>query len=123
MKFFTAALVAGLSFGAGTAFAQQDAAPKGNIENGKKLFTANGCYQCHGTLGNGAPLTGPRLSNTQLPFDAFMMQLRSPANEMPPYEAKIVPDSAVADIYAYMQSLPASPNAKDLPLLTGMGVK
>ena len=37
--------------------------------------------------------------------------------------AKIISDATVADIYAYMKSLPPSPDAKSLPLLTGMGVK
>ena len=120
MKLFTITLLAGLSLGASAALAQQPAAA--NIENGKKHYTTDGCYQCHGTLGNGAAISGPRLSNTELPFEAFLMQLRQPANEMPPYEAKIISDAKVADIYAYMRSLPPSPDAKSLPLLTGMGV-
>ena len=121
MNLFTITLLAGLSFGASAALAQQPAAA--NIENGKKHYTTDGCYQCHGTLGNGAAISGPKLSNTELPFEAFLMQLRQPANEMPPYEAKIISDATVADIYAYMKSLPPSPDAKSLPLLTGMGVK
>ena len=122
MKIFAITLLAGLSLSASGALAQQ-AAPAGNIENGKKHYTTDGCYQCHGTLGNGAALTGPKLANTGLPFEAFLMQLRQPSNDMPPYEAKIISDQTVADIYAYMQSLPKSPDAKSLPLLTGMGVK
>ena len=123
MKIFAITLLAGLSLCANSALAQQAAAPAGDIENGKKHYTTDGCYQCHGTLGNGAALTGPKLANTELPFDAFLMQLRQPSNDMPPYEAKIISDKTVADIYAYMKSLPKSPDAKTLPLLTGMGVK
>ena len=74
-------------------------------------------------LGPGAALTGPKLSQTALPFEAFLHQLRRPAAEMAPYEAAIVPDSAAADIYAFLKSRPASPDLKDLPLLQGMGVK
>ena len=122
MKIFAITLLAGLSLSASAALAQQ-AAPAGNIENGKKHFMSDGCWQCHGTLGNGANLTGPKLANTELPFEAFLMQLRQPSNDMPPYEAKIIPDQTVADIYAYMKSLPKSPDAKSLPLRTGMGVK
>ena len=122
MKIFTIALLAGVSLGAHAALAQQPT-PAGNIENGKKHFRSDGCYQCHGTVGNGAAISGPRLSNTGLPFEAFLMQLRQPSNEMPPYEAKIISDATVADIYAYMKSLPPSPDPKNLPLLTGMGVK
>jgi ubiquinol-cytochrome c reductase cytochrome c subunit len=83
----------------------------------------DGCYQCHGVGGNGAALSGPKLSQTGLPFDAFMTQLRQPSNEMPPYEAAVVPDQTVADIYAYVKSLPGSPAAKDIPLLMNMGLK
>ncbi len=107
---------------AGPAFAQ-DAAPAGDIKNGEKHFLSDGCYQCHGIGGNGAAATGPKLSRTALPYDAFLNQLRKPASEMAPYEAAIVPDKVAADIYAYLKSLPASPAAKDLPLLMGMGVK
>ncbi len=106
---------------AGPAFAQD--APKGDAAKGEKLFMADGCWQCHGVGGNGAALTGPKLSQTALPFEAFLHQLRRPAAEMAPYEAAIVPDSAAADIYAFLKSRPASPDLKDLPLLQGMGVK
>ena len=33
--------------------AAQNAAPAGNVENGKKIFSAYGCYQCHGYVGQG----------------------------------------------------------------------
>ena len=112
-----------LALGAGRGLAQQAQAPAGNAEAGKKHFMADGCWQCHGVTADGSAATGPRLSRTALPYDAFMTQLRKPSNEMPPYEAKIVPDQAAADIYAWLRSLPASPDAKSLPLLMGMGVK
>ena len=101
----------------------QDAAPAGDIKNGEKHFLSDGCYQCHGVGGNGAALTGPKLSRTALPFEAFLNQLRKPAAEMAPYEAAIMPEKTAADIYAYLKAQPASPAAKDLPLLMGMGVK
>jgi hypothetical protein len=37
---------------------------------------------------------------------------------MPPYTAKAVPDAHLADIFAYLQTLPRSPSAKEIPLLT-----
>ena len=120
MKNIVIALVA--AFASTAALAQQPA-PAGNAENGKKSYMRDGCYQCHGVNGDGAALTGPKLSRTALPFDAFVTQLRKPSNEMPPYEAKIVPDQTVADLYAFLKAQPASPDAKSLPLLMGMGVK
>jgi mono/diheme cytochrome c family protein len=127
MKIFLSMLV--LSCSLGPALAQQPAqqpvvgAPAGNIERGKRHFTADGCYQCHGATADGAAATGPKLSRTALPYDAFVMQLRRPSAEMPPYEAKLLPEQAVADIYAFVKSLPASPEAKNIPLLMGMGTK
>ena len=104
----------GLVLGAG-AWAQE--AAHGDAAHGKQIFMADGCYECHGTVGQGGRLTGPRIARTQLPLDAFLQQLRQPSNEMPPYEAGVVPDAAAADIYAYLQSLPAPKAAKDIPLL------
>ena len=78
------------------ALAQQ---PAGNADNGKKLFEKVGCWQCHGLVGQGSLLSGPRISRTALPLDAFTQQLRSPSNDMPPYEAAVLPEAGVADIY------------------------
>jgi mono/diheme cytochrome c family protein len=105
------------------AVAQDAKPPAGDIKNGEKHYISDGCYQCHGVGGLGAALTGPRLSRTEFPYEAFKNQLRHPMSDMPPYEVAIVPDQVVADIYAYVTSLPPSRAAKDIPLLMGMGVK
>lgn len=105
------------------ALAQDAVTPAGDVKNGERHFISDGCYQCHGVGGNGAALTGPRLSRTEYPYEAFINQLRHPGSDMPPYEAAIVPDQVVADIYAYVKSRPASRPAKDIPLLMNMGVK
>jgi hypothetical protein len=36
---------------------------------------------------------------------------------MPPYTAKAVSDQDVVDIYAFLQTIPAPPPAKSIPLL------
>jgi mono/diheme cytochrome c family protein len=84
----------------------QSAKPAGNVEQGKKLFEVDGCYQCHGRAGHGGGPAGPRLTKTKLPFDAFLQQLRRPSNQMPPYEAAILSDQMAADIYAFIKTLP-----------------
>jgi ubiquinol-cytochrome c reductase cytochrome c subunit len=114
MKNFSLALVA---LAIGSASAQQAPAPAGNIEHGKKLFQETGCYQCHGLAGQGAPMTGPRVSRTEFPFDGFVNQLRHPANQMPPYEAAVISDQDAADIYAYLRQMPAPPDVNSIPLL------
>jgi mono/diheme cytochrome c family protein len=115
MKLLTTSLFAALLL-ATPALAQQ-----GNADNGKKLFLGIGCYQCHGNAGQGAAMTGPRVSNTQLPMEGFLHQLREPLNQMPPYEAAVLSDKDAADIYAYIKSMPAPPDPKSLPLLMSMG--
>jgi ubiquinol-cytochrome c reductase cytochrome c subunit len=101
------------------ASAQEAKAPSGNAQNGKALFNADGCYQCHGYVGQGAASTGPRLAPDPLPYQAFLQQLRRPAAEMPPYEQAIVSDAQAADIYAYLGSIPKPPDPKSIPLLSG----
>jgi mono/diheme cytochrome c family protein len=44
--------------------------------------------------------------------------VRKPTGNMPPYSAKVMPDQELADIYAYLKSIPPSPAAKDIPLLS-----
>ena len=36
---------------------------------------------------------------------------------MPPYSEKILSDGDLADIYAYLQSIPKPPDAASIPLL------
>jgi mono/diheme cytochrome c family protein len=95
----------------------QTPAPSGDSGNGAKLYAADGCYECHGRAGQGARPTGPRLARTQMPFDAFTQQLRHPADEMPPYTSVVVSDKEVADLYAYLESLPTAPKLADIPIL------
>jgi mono/diheme cytochrome c family protein len=99
------------------AASQQAPSPAGNAERGKALFRDTGCYQCHGLAGQGALMTGPRVSRTELPLDAFLNQLRHPVNQMPPYELAVVSDRDAADIYAYLRRMPAPPDANSIPLL------
>lgn len=97
----------------------QGAPPKGDPVNGKKLYLADGCYQCHGREGQGGLMTGPApiLAQTKLPYASFMRQVRYPINDMPPYPVSLLPDQAVADIYAFLQSLPGRRPVKDIPIL------
>jgi mono/diheme cytochrome c family protein len=95
-------------FAASSMFAQ---APAGDAAKGKALFLKNGCYECHGTVGQGG--TGPRIA----PRTASLAYIRKPAGGMPPYTPKVLPDSDVADLLAYLMSIPAPPPAKSIPLL------
>jgi mono/diheme cytochrome c family protein len=109
--------LAGLILAAGPACAQQPSAPAGNVENGKTLYLQVGCYQCHGLAGQGAPMTGPRVSRTEFPFESFLVQLRQPSSQMPPYEAAVLSDQDAADLYAYLRQMPAPRDPNSIPLL------
>jgi mono/diheme cytochrome c family protein len=97
----------------------QNAPPKGDAANGRTLYLADGCWQCHGRVGQGGLMTGPApvLVQTKLPFAAFSRQLRNPINDMPPYPEKLLSDKDVADIYAFLQALPGRRPVKDIPIL------
>ena len=82
------------------------AAPQGDAEKGKKIFNTVGCYECHGREGQGSAYTGPRLGPNPLPWAALSKYVRSPKGEMPPYKAQVLPDSDLADIYAFLRSRP-----------------
>jgi mono/diheme cytochrome c family protein len=89
---------------------------RGDAATGKHLYVADGCYQCHGYVGQGGS-AGPHLARTALPLEGFVAQLRDPANQMPPYEASVLSNQQAADIYAYLKSLPAPPKVKDIAIL------
>lgn len=103
----------------------QTAAAAPSTENGKTEFVKNGCWQCHGFQGQGSVATsgGRVIANTQLPFEAFAAYVRNPTGAMPPFHAEMVSDSALADIYAYLESRPKPKAAKDIPLLNGLSSK
>jgi len=90
---------------------------KGNADNGKRLFSFNGCYQCHGTVGQGGA-AGARLAQTKLTQQGFIAFVRNPPpSNMPPYRAKIMSDQELADVYAYIQTFPAPLNPANIALL------
>jgi len=120
MRTFLCIPVAALALAAFSSGAwAQSAAPAGDAAHGQQLFAADGCYQCHGYVGQGGN-AGLRLGPPPIAYEAFTEQLRHPRAEMPPYEAKILPDKDAADIYAYLQSLPKPPAVKDVPLLNNL---
>jgi len=111
-----AALAAGLLIG--PILLGQGAALAANAARGKILFTEKyGCYQCHGTEGQGSPVTGPRLAPNPLPFETLSTFVRTSAREMPPYREQILPNEDLADIYAYLQSIKPAPDPKSIPIL------
>lgn len=95
-----------------------DTALTGNAEAGKKVFMKDGCFECHGTEGQGAAQgAGPRIGPPQLSEEALIKYVRHPSGQMPPYTSKVISDQELADIFAYLQSRPKATPGKDIPLL------
>ena len=107
-----AGVAAGL-MGVSAAIAQN--APAGNTMNGKKLYETTGCSQCHGLAGQGGA-AGPKLIDPT-PFPAFVAQLRTPRQVMPPYTERVMSDQQVADIYAHVKTFPLPPDPSTLSIL------
>src|ERR1041385_4891878 len=95
------------------AYGQQ---PTGDAKKGSKMFVDYSCYACHGFSGQNGP--GKRLVPMKMPTAVFTAYVRSPgSNQMPSYSAKVLSDQQLADIWAYIKTLPDSPEAKDIPLV------
>jgi ubiquinol-cytochrome c reductase cytochrome c subunit len=99
------------------AMASAQSPPAGDATRGRQHYTDFGCWQCHGTTGAGGGWQGPRLAPRPVAFAAFAYQLRNPRAQMPHYSRKLLSDQDVADIYAYLQSIPAGRPASQIDLL------
>jgi mono/diheme cytochrome c family protein len=93
-----------------------------DVARGYRLYTTVGCSLCHGTVGQGGG-AAPRLAPNPMPYDALRDFVRNPLNNgpsyarMPVYPHKILPDADVADIHAYLQSIPPAKTVAQIPLL------
>ncbi|MBV8847631.1 MAG: cytochrome c [Bryobacterales bacterium] len=110
-----------LVLGSAALFAQApvgNSAAAGDPKNGKELFLKYTCYGCHGFSAQNGP-AGNRLNPMKMTQQGFVALVRNPGapNRMPPYSAKVISDAQLADIYAYLKTLPDAPAAKDIPLL------
>ena len=92
-------------------------APAGDTQNGKKIFGSIGCYECHGYEGQGGA-AGARLAPRPIAFASFSRYVRRPTDQMPPYTAKVLSEQELADVYAYLKSIPDPPAVKSLPQLS-----
>lgn len=86
-----------------------------SVARGEKLYVSYGCYACHGRAAQGG--VGPELCPHPPPLPAFEEYAHNPTGSMPPYTGKTVSDQDVADIYAYLKSLPEPPHENDIPIL------
>lgn len=98
-----------------SAFAQPGGA---DIDQGRQLYMANGCYTCHGTVGQGGERSGaPRLAPEPYPYEAFRALVRTPREAMPRFDPRYLTDGQLQLIHGYLASIAKGPAAKDLPQL------
>ena len=94
----------------------QTPAPAGDPKKGQVLFEKDGCYECHGHQAQGGA-AGARLAPKPIAWANFSKYVRHPTGQMPPYTEKVLSDSELADVYAFLQSIPPPKPASDIPLL------
>ncbi len=83
---------------------------------GKLAYEKNGCWQCHGFVGQGG-VTGPKLAPDPKPFEVLNAFVRYTTGTMPPYPETILSKQDMDDIYAYLKSIPKSRDYKSIPQL------
>ena len=96
--------------------AAHGAALAASAEKGRTVYVNHGCWQCHGFVGQGGS-AGPKIAPDPMPLDAFSAFLRNSNGPMPPYQKAVLSDADLADIHAYLQSIPKTPDYKSIPLL------
>lgn len=90
-----------------------------DVANGKRVYLAVGCFTCHGRAGQGGAYNGPApaLAQTKLPVEAFKVIVRAGPNDMPAYSDAVLSEKDLADIHAFLHSLPGRRPVSDLPIL------
>ena len=77
-------------------------APQGDVRKGATEFSA--CINCHGQHAEGG--FGPDLAGRDLPWITFRKSVRQPWGIMPAFREQLKSDQALADIRAYLSTLP-----------------
>jgi len=116
--FYRVLLVAALVMVAkSSAFAQTpESSLTGNAENGKKLYITYFCWSCHGSNGR-AGGTAPAIAPSTRSGEDLIKYIRKPRGAMPPYTSKSISDREIADIAAFLRTIPKDPDPKTIPLL------
>ncbi len=94
--------------------ADRAAAP--SAARGRQLYLSIGCVHCHGTQGQGST-AGTRFAPEPLPAAAIAQFIRATNTTMPAYSAKVLGDADVADIAAFLATIPPARPVTGIPAL------
>lgn len=61
-----------------------------------------GCWNCHGSKGQGSRMAGTLIAKSSLPLRRFIGRVRLPIWQMPPHVPTLAPDADLATIYAWL---------------------
>lgn len=116
----------GMALGAAGLLASHGVHADGNAERGETLYRDFACYSCHGYKAAGRVPLSSSTSGVLSRADVFQTYLRlradenpiNPKNTMPNYSRETLSDAQVADLYAYITSLPEDvPELEEIPLM------
>ena len=85
-----------------------------SAEKGQAAYMKFGCWQCHGTVGQGS-VTGPKLAPEPMAQETFVAFVRTTNRTMPPYHEAVLSNEDLADIYAYVASIPKAARPQEHP--------
>ena len=105
------------ALGCGSTLSQSP--PTGDAARGKQTYLNVDCYACHGRVGEGGNFMypAPPLAGLDMPAEALQDFLRAAPNDMPSYAPTILTNDDIANIAAFLRSLPGRRDPKDFPLL------
>lgn len=104
------------------ATAQAPRTERASIASGESAYMRAGCFTCHGTVGHGG--AAPKLAPNTLPLEGFTAWVRNGtpgwtiASGMPAFSADVLSDAELADVRAFLASLPPPRAVAEIPLLT-----
>jgi mono/diheme cytochrome c family protein len=99
----------------------EPASSAGNAAAGKTAFMHYGCYECHGTQGQGNFGAGPAIAPHPMPYSNFLTYIRAPRGEMPPFDDRVLPVGDAQNIFAYLGTIPSGLPPSSIPALSSIG--
>jgi mono/diheme cytochrome c family protein len=106
-----------IALGCGSTLSQ--IATTGDAAKGKQEYLEHDCYACHGRVGEGGSFmySAPPLAGLNMPAVALQGFLRAAPNDMPSFAPTTLTNDDIANIAAFLRSLPGRSDPKDFALL------